>query len=64
MEEHTIFISFINKIMERKIFNILCLQFYEGFATHFSPHQFGVAIKGGCEVIIHNIRCTLDLHRD
>jgi len=41
---------------------ILCLQFYKAFATHFSPHQFGVTTKGGCEVVIHGIRCTLDLH--
>jgi hypothetical protein len=34
------------------------------FAAHFSPHQFGVVIKGGCEAIIHNMKCTLDLHPD
>jgi len=28
--------------------------------THFSPHQFGIATKGGYEVVIHNIKCTLD----
>jgi hypothetical protein len=43
---------------------ILCLQFHETFATHFSTHKFGVAIKGGYEAIIHDIRCTLDLHFD
>jgi len=43
---------------------ILCLQFHEAFATHFSPHQFRVTTKGGYEAIIHNIRCTLDLHFD
>jgi hypothetical protein len=42
----------------------LCFQFHETFATHFSPHQFGVVIKGGYEVLIHNIKCTLDLHLD
>jgi hypothetical protein len=42
----------------------LCLQFHEAFVTHFSPHQFGVIIKGGCEIVIHGIRCTLDLHPD
>jgi hypothetical protein len=41
---------------------VLCLQFHEAFTTHFSPHQFGVTIKGGCEIIIHGIKCTLDLH--
>ncbi len=42
----------------------LCLQFCEAFVTHFSPHQFGVTIRGGCEVVIHDIRCTLDFHLD
>jgi hypothetical protein len=41
---------------------VWCLQFHETFATHFSPHQFGVATKGGYETVIHDIRCTLDLH--
>jgi len=30
----------------------------------FHRTQFGVATKGGCETIIHAIRCTLDLHPD
>jgi hypothetical protein len=32
--------------------------------THFSPHQFRITTKGGCEIIIHGIWCTLDLHLD
>jgi hypothetical protein len=40
----------------------LCFQFHDVFATHFSSHQFRVAIKGGCVAIIHGIRCTLDLY--
>jgi hypothetical protein len=40
---------------------ILCLQFCDAFATHFSPHKFKVAIRGGCEVVIHDIKYTLDL---
>jgi hypothetical protein len=46
------------------ISNVLCLQFHETFATHFSPHQFGVATKGGCEIVIHSIMCILDLRFD
>ncbi len=42
--------------------HVLCIQFHEAFATHFSPHQFGITTKGGCETIIHGIKCTLDLH--
>jgi len=41
---------------------VLCLQFCDAFATHFSSHQFGIATKGKCEVVIHDIKCTLDLH--
>jgi hypothetical protein len=40
----------------------LCFQFCDAFATHLSLHEFDVATKGGCEAIIHGIRCTLDLH--
>jgi hypothetical protein len=39
-----------------------CLQFHEAFATHFSPHQFGIATKGGYEAIIHGTKCTMYLH--
>jgi hypothetical protein len=42
----------------------LFVQFREDFATHISPHQFGVTTKGGFETIIHNIRCTLNLYPD
>jgi hypothetical protein len=42
----------------------LYFQFREAFATHFSSHQFGVVIKGGCEIIIHDIRYSLNLHLD
>jgi hypothetical protein len=42
----------------------LCFQFRDAFATHFSPHQFKVAIKGGYETIIHGIKCTSDFHPD
>ncbi len=42
--------------------HVLCFQFYDTFATHFSPHQFRVVTKGSYEVVIHDIRCTLDLH--
>jgi hypothetical protein len=34
------------------------------FCNTFFPHQFGVATKGGCESIIHDIKCIVDLHPD
>ncbi|KAL2653572.1 hypothetical protein R1flu_021700 [Riccia fluitans] len=39
-------------------------QFRETLADHFSPLQFGIAMLGGCETIIHGLRATLDLHPD
>ncbi len=31
---------------------------------HMSPHQFGMAIKGGYKVVVHNIQIVLDVHAD
>jgi hypothetical protein len=41
---------------------VLCFEFHNAFATHFSPHQFEAVIKGDCEVIIHAIKCALYLY--
>jgi len=34
------------------------------FWNTFVLHQFGIVTKGGCETLIRDIRCTLDLHLD
>jgi hypothetical protein len=52
----------IREALYRLTSYILCLQFRNAFATHFSPHQFKIATKGERETIIHGIQCTLDLH--
>jgi hypothetical protein len=44
--------------------HVICFQFCDVFASHFSPHQFKIATKGGCETIIHGIKCILNLHLD
>ncbi len=44
--------------------NTICFQFCNSFPTHFSFHQFSVMAKGRCEIMIHDIICTLDLHLD
>jgi hypothetical protein len=44
------------------ISRVLCFQFHETCVLHFSPHKFGVTTKGGYEIVIHYIRCTLELH--
>jgi hypothetical protein len=31
---------------------------------HLLPHQFSVAIKGGCKAMVHGIHVTLNVHPD
>jgi hypothetical protein len=50
----------VGETLYRFTSRVLCLQFRDAFITHFSSHQF--AIKGGCEAIIRDIKCTLDPH--
>jgi hypothetical protein len=40
----------------------LCLYFCDVFFIHLSPHQFGVAIKGGCEMVVYDVWVILDIH--
>jgi hypothetical protein len=30
------------------------------FFSQLLAHQFGVAVRGGCEVVVHGIQTTLD----
>ncbi len=39
-----------------------CFQFHGAFVVHLPPHQFGVAINGGYEGMVHGIQVTLDVH--
>jgi hypothetical protein len=34
------------------------------FFFQLLPHQFGVVVKGGCEVLVHGIQAVLDVHLD
>ncbi len=39
-----------------------CFQFHNAFLTHLSsPHQFKVAIKGGCETMVYDIWVALNV---
>jgi len=49
----------VHPIVVGEIFYWLGLQFHDTFATHFSLHQFKVAIKAGCEMVIHGFKCTM-----
>jgi hypothetical protein len=39
----------------RLVNRALCLQFHDSFSFHLSLHQFGMAIRGGCETMVHLI---------
>ncbi|KAL2649352.1 hypothetical protein R1flu_017480 [Riccia fluitans] len=54
----------VGEILYRLVASSLGFQFWEALADHFSPLQFGVATRGGCETIIHGLRATLDVHPD
>ncbi|KAL2608123.1 hypothetical protein R1flu_026696 [Riccia fluitans] len=54
----------VGEVLYRLVARTLGFQFWETLADHFSPLQFVVATRGGCETIIHGLRATLDLHPD
>ncbi|KAL2620674.1 hypothetical protein R1flu_000879 [Riccia fluitans] len=54
----------VGEVLYRLVARTLGFQFREALADHFSPLQFGVATRGGCETIIHGLHATLDLHPD
>ncbi|KAL2634304.1 hypothetical protein R1flu_005783 [Riccia fluitans] len=54
----------MEEVLHRLVACTLGFQFREALVDHFSPLQFGVATRGGCETIIHGLRATLDLHLD
>jgi hypothetical protein len=54
----------VGEVFYRLVNKTFYFQFHDAFAIHLSPHQFGVAIKGGCEIMVHNIRIALEIHLD
>jgi hypothetical protein len=54
----------IGEVFYQLVNKTFYFQFRDAFATRLSPHQFGVAIKGGYEIVVHNIRITLNIHLD
>ncbi|KAL2649469.1 hypothetical protein R1flu_017597 [Riccia fluitans] len=54
----------MGEVLYRLVARTLGFQFWEALADHFSPLQFGVAMREGCETIIHGLRAILDLHPD
>ncbi|KAL2634242.1 hypothetical protein R1flu_005721 [Riccia fluitans] len=54
----------VGEVLYRLVARSLGFQFWDALADHFSPLQFGVVMRGGCETIIHGLHATLDLHPD
>jgi hypothetical protein len=52
----------IDETFYQMVNRTFCHQFHDAFSIHLFPHQFGVAIMGGYEVVMHGIRVALDVH--
>ncbi len=52
----------IKEVIYQLVVCTLAIQFKDIFAEHFRPHQFGVAMLGGCKIMVHGVRVMLDLH--
>jgi hypothetical protein len=54
----------MGKVFYQLVNNTLCFQLHDVFSSHMSPRQFGMAARGKCEVVVHDIRVALDVHLD
>ncbi|KAL2653713.1 hypothetical protein R1flu_021841 [Riccia fluitans] len=54
----------VGEVLYQLVACTLGFQFREALADHFSPLQFGVATRGGCETMNNGLGATLDLHPD
>jgi hypothetical protein len=52
----------IRKVIYQLVIHTLAIQFKNTFVKHFSPHQFGVATPGWCEIVVDGVRAMLDIH--
>jgi hypothetical protein len=50
----------ISEVTYRLVTCILAIRFKNTFTKHINLHQFGVAIRGGCEIIVHGVQAMLD----
>jgi hypothetical protein len=48
-------VGLIDEVTYRLVAHTIAIQFRDTFVEHFNPHQFGVAICGGCEIMVHGI---------
>jgi hypothetical protein len=54
----------VAEVLCQLVNKVLCFQLWDVFSFHLSFHQFGVVIKGRCEVVVHIIRVVLNVHPD
>jgi hypothetical protein len=54
----------IREVIYQLVTHTLAIQFTNTFVEHFSPHQFGVGILGGCETMVHGVGTRLDIHSE
>jgi hypothetical protein len=45
----------VGEVLYRSVNKVLFLHFHDTFFIHLLFHQFGVAIKGRCEAVVHGI---------
>jgi hypothetical protein len=45
----------INEVTYRLIARTLVIQFRDILTEHFSPHQFGLTIRGDYETMVHGV---------
>ena len=54
----------VGEVFYRLVSQTLCAQLRSHFENLLSPHQYGVGVRGGCEMVVHGLRAVLDLHPD
>jgi hypothetical protein len=46
----------VGEVFYQLMYMTLCLQFRDAFLAHLSPHQVGVTVRGGCDMVVHGIQ--------
>ena len=54
----------VGNLLRRLVGKCAATKLQDRAAAHFSPHQLGVGVRGGCEAIVHTVRRALDENPD
>ena len=49
----------VGNLLRRLVGKCAATKLQDRAAAHFSPHQLGVGVRGGCEAIVHTVRKAL-----